>query len=812
MSIPTAPSKTATLPQRPRSPIRSLRARWRLYMIIGMNLLILAVVGCASLITALEQRQAILRLHESSARQVEAAVQEVTDDAQHRLALMASMQPPETLAESSALGPLLDLHPALRALALVAPDGVEIAHTPPDPARTGPDWTQNPAWIAFTSGASAGQPVHTLIDGDQPRLVIAVPAGDRRDALIGEFDPQALWQSLLAAEVGDQGYAYLVDSGGHRLALSPDLAADTRRDPAQWAVVKAARQGGAVLRLYKGLEGKWVIGRGQPVSGSGYSVIVEMPLSGLFTPVVRLMALWLIALVLTGAIGEWLIRRVSRTVLGPLAVLSQGARAVTAGDYRYRVRAPAHTDRELADLITAFNSMIERLADSQRQIDAYAHQMQEIVDQRARELARKATRLEVAADVSSRIATNLDPRKLSEEVVDLIKTRFNIYHAEIVLIDEKTGRIYPMHLRTRTLFPELTLQDANRSVIAWVARRGEMVYVPDITEEPRYLSTSGLTASRSELAIPLKFGNRVIGVLNLESDHRDGFTQDETDVLETLANEIAVSLHNAQVFDALETANRDLAQGTLMANQANMLKSRFLFNASHKLRTPLNSVIGYSETILSGMYGELSETLLDRQRRILDNGRHLQALIEDMLDLSAIETGQLQLNRQWLDLYPLLDEVINATRALHQAGFSSHQLAIRLDLSTLNDPLPPVWADIDRLRYILINLSSNAVKFTESGEVVFSAEFDEKEVRLHIRDTGPGISDDDRRYLFEPFQHQRGSTASEGKGTGLGLPVSRLLAMRHGGDLTVRSAPLQGSVFTLHLPLHPDGAPPPPER
>ncbi len=796
------------MPQRPqpRSPIRSLRARWRLYMILGMNLLILAVVASATLIMALEQRQAVLRLHESSAQHMRFAAEEAADDAQHLLAAVGALQSAEQIADNAALAPLLDLHPALRTLALVGPGGVEIAHTPVDPARSTPDWAQHPAWAAFTAG---GQPVHVLIDGDPPRLAIAVPVGDQGNALIGEFDPQALWQPMLAAEVGDRGYAYLMSDEGRLLATRQNFT--PHGTPARFAVFKAARQGDAVLRLYKGLDGHWVVGRGQQVSG-GYSVIVEMPLSGLLTPVVRLVALWLIALVLTGAIGEWLIRRVSRTVLGPLALLSQGASAVTAGDYRYRVRAPSHTDRELADLIGAFNSMIERLAESQRQIDAYNVKMQEIVDQRARELSRKATQLEVAAEVSSKIATNLDPRKLAEEVVDLLKNRFKIYHAEIVLIDEKTGRIYPTHLRTRALFPELTVHDGDRSVIAWVARKGEMVYVPDVTEEPRYLSTSGLTASRSELAIPLKFENQVIGVLNLESDHREGFPKDEMDVLESLANEIAVSLHNAQIFAALETANRDLAQGTLMANQANMLKSRFLFNASHKLRTPLNSIIGYSETILSGMYGEMSETVLDRQRRILDNGRHLQALIEDMLDLSAIETGQLQLNRQWLDLYALLDEVTNATRALHQAGFSSHQLAVRLDLSALSEPLPPLWADIDRLRYILINLSSNAVKFTEEGEVVISAEFDDQEVRLNIRDTGPGISEDDRRYLFEPFQHQRGSTASEGKGTGLGLPVSRLLAMRHGGDLTVRSTPRQGSLFTLHLPRRPEGSPPPPEE
>jgi signal transduction histidine kinase len=393
-------------------------------------------------------------------------------------------------------------------------------------------------------------------------------------------------------------------------------------------------------------------------------------------------------------------------------------------------------------------------------------------------------------------------------VVDLIKTRFDVYWVEILRVEE-VGRIVPASGKPKPPTPALSLHDSARSVTAWVAQNGTTLYVPDVKLEPRYRPSPDLPASQCELAVPLAYGTQVIGVLNLEADHRDAFPQDEIAVLEALANQIAVSMHNADTFKALENANRDLAQATLQANQANTLKSRFLLNASHKLRTPLNAVIGYSEAILSGVYGEIPEKILDRERRILENGRVLQALVADMLDLSAIETGQMQLNLQWVDLPPLLAEVMNAARALYQTTYADQPLTLQLDLDHLAEPLPPVWADIDRVRYILINLMSNAVKFTPSGEVVMSADFDDQTVRIHVRDTGPGISDDELRYLFQPFQHQRGSTASGGKGTGLGLPVSRLLAMRHGGDLTVESVLHQGSTFTLNLPRRPDGAPDP---
>ena len=776
-------------------------------MILGMALLVVVITGSASLILLLEGRQAVLRLHETAAQQVQVGLNQAVDDAQQALARSAQTIPAGEVTGADLEG-LLSAYPALRAVSVVGTDGVEIAHTPGSSGRTAPDWTQNPAWIAATSGETAGKPVHALVTGETPALDIAVSLSNSSEVMIAEFDPQRLWQAVLAAPVGREGYVYLASSDGVLLAIGPDVQPDPEYDPAQFAVFKDSRSGHPATRVYRGLNGSWVIGRAAPVPGEGYTLLTETPLGEFTTPVVRGLALWLLALALAVVVGEWLVRRILRTVLAPLEALRQGARAVTAGDYGYRVRIPHNADREMFELGGTFNTMVERLAQSQKQIDAYTNQMRETVDLRARELSRKALQLEVAAEVSGKIATILDPRALNAQVVDLIKARFDVYWVEILRVEEN-GRIVPASGRPNPPTPVLTLHDSAHSVTAWVAQNGETLYVPDVKVEPRYRPSPDLPASQCELAVPLKYGSRVIGVLNLEADHRDAFPEDEIAVLEALANQIAVSMHNADTFKALENANRDLAQATLQANQANTLKSRFLLNASHKLRTPLNAVIGYSEAILSGVYGEMPEKILDRERRILENGRILQALVEDMLDLSAIETGQMQLNLQWVDLPPLLAEVMNAARALYQTTYSDHSLTLRLDLDNLAEPLPPVWADADRLRYILINLMSNAVKFTPSGEVVMSADFDDEVIRIRVRDTGPGISEDELRYLFQPFQHQRGSTASGGKGTGLGLPVSRLLAMRHGGDLTVESVLHQGSTFTLSLPRRPDGAPPP---
>jgi signal transduction histidine kinase len=779
-----------TLPPKKVRPPLSLRARWRFFVMVSINLLLLAVVGGASLVLFFEQRQSLVYLHESTARQTRTAVQQSMADT---LQLMAYISQTDTVP--SDLQRLQNTQPALREISLIDSAGDEVSHVPPREGQPAPDWTQDPAWIA----ASAGQSYTGLIAGE---LVLAVPTNEG-GVLIAQTDAQALLRSAVSTEMGRQGYVYLLSEDGTVLVSGPKLAFADPRLPH----IPDLKRIGPSLKLYRGIQNQWVVGRAELIPGSGFYVVTETPLSELLTPLVRGIALWVLAITLTVIVGEWLLHRILRTVLKPLDVLRQGARAVGTGDYRYRIRLPADTDRELADLGRAFNEMIDRLQESQEQIDSYTHEMEEIVDLRARELSRKALQLETAAEVSRRIATIHDPRALIDEIIELVQSRFKIYYVEVLLVDTDTGMLVPSKGKRKSRLMPISLQDETTSVVAWVARHGQTLYVPYVSQESRYRYSPETPASQCELAIPLRFGGRVTGVLNMESEHRNSFPKDEIAVLESLANEVAGSLHNAEVFDALEKANRDLAQTTLQAKQGSMLKSRFLLNAAQKLRAPLDAIIGSAEVLLSGVYGALSETAQERQRLMLENGRQLQALIADMIDFSSIETGHLELSLGWVDLEPLLNEIMNATRALCQTAYADHSLTVRLNME---GELPPVWADLDRLRYILINLMSNAVKFTESGEVVLSTEVTDSDVLIRVKDTGPGIRDDQRAHLFEPFQHQRTGEMAEDQETGLGLPVARMLALLHGGDLTVDSMLHQGSTFTLQLPRRPEGAPPPP--
>ena len=790
-----------TSPPAPAKHHRSLRTRWRSYMMLGLNVLVGVVVAVATLVTALEQRQAVLRLHETGAAHVHALTVQAVQDAQRTLrAAAVQLEAGDTPEE--VLGPLLQAQPAFDVLIWAGADGETLVSQPPGTAT---NWAEHPAFQA----AHAGQ-TYAHVEGAGV-LFLAVPTGDGR-ALLAQADAGTLLADAVTSPLGRAGYAYLVTDDGSLLVAPPTLAPAADFDPAALSIFEHTRAGGTKMRLYHGMDGRWVFGQASADPTLGLTVITESPLSE-FTPVlVRVIGLWGLALILTAGMGEWLIRRILRTVVGPLDMLRRSTHAVSAGDYGVRVRVPPNTDRELAELGEAFNMMVGQLSESQRQLDAYANELQEIVDRRARELARKAAQMEVAADVTRRLAVIHKPQKLVETVVETLQARFEVYHVEVWLADEDDGLLRCCAPPADDVEP-LSLHAATSTVIGGVAASGQLAYVPDVTEEPRYRPSPHAPASRSELAIPLRFEGTVLGVLNLEADHRDAFERDRIEVLEALADEIAVALHNAQAFSALERANNELAQATLQANQANTLKSRFLYNMSQRLQGPLEEITSRSEAILSGLHGDVSEAVMAQQLRILEAGRVTQALVEDMLDLSALESGYLQLNLDWVALPPLLEEVTNAARALHMARYPDHELDVRLDLMHLTEPLPPVWADIDRLRYILINLMDNAVKYTEAGEVVLSAEATEEYVLIHVRDTGPGVSEGQRRYLFEPFQHARADTASEDiSGTGLGLPVSRLLAMRHGGDLLVETAVGKGSTFTLRLPRRPGGAPPPPEK
>jgi DNA-binding response OmpR family regulator/nitrogen-specific signal transduction histidine kinase len=267
-----------------------------------------------------------------------------------------------------------------------------------------------------------------------------------------------------------------------------------------------------------------------------------------------------------------------------------------------------------------------------------------------------------------------------------------------------------------------------------------------------------------------------------------GALPDETvDLLETLAGQSVLAIHNAQVFQELERKTREL-------EVVSEHKSEFLASMSHELRTPLNAVIGFSDVLLDRMFGELNERQDEYVRDIRDSGRHLLELLNEILDLSKIEAGRMELDRQAVPLPPLLEHCVTMVRERAQ----EHGIALTLDVS---DEVGIVSADNLRVKQVILNLLTNAVKFTpDGGAVTVGAHRDRDDVVVTVRDTGIGIAESQQERIFDAFQ-QGGRTPSSAEGTGLGLTLTKRMVELHGGRIRVDSRPGEGSTFTVVLPV-----------
>jgi signal transduction histidine kinase len=415
---------------------------------------------------------------------------------------------------------------------------------------------------------------------------------------------------------------------------------------------------------------------------------------------------------------------------------------------------------------------------------------------------RRATELETVSQVSASASTSLDTNELLRSFVELSRARFGLSHVQIFLADEtgiwlslaaaSGGRTLPAAARRIALNEE-------GNIIAAAAFRREGQIVNEVQRETGALPSLLLPSTRSEMALPLLAADQVLGVLDLQSEQANRFSDEDLRIHTTLASQVAVALQNARLFEELrQTAER--------LQEVDRLKSEFLANMSHELRTPLNSVIGYAEIILMGIEGEVSDSIREDVEAIFNNGQHLLRLINDVLDLAKIESGRMTLSIEYVDLAGLVEEVrMNNIGMILKA---KKPLQIVTDLA---EDLPPIQADRVRVSQILNNLVSNAVKFSDEGDIIVRVFREDGEVCIEVEDHGIGIASDAMGKVFEKFTQVDGSTTRQAEGTGLGLPISRHLAEMHGGQLSARSELGAGSTFTVRLPISgrkAEGAPP----
>jgi GAF domain-containing protein/anti-sigma regulatory factor (Ser/Thr protein kinase) len=360
-----------------------------------------------------------------------------------------------------------------------------------------------------------------------------------------------------------------------------------------------------------------------------------------------------------------------------------------------------------------------------------------------------------------------------------------------VVGDDGAVHIAAYHGRGRAELERLPVPLSEASGSGAAILRRTVVHYPDVEAPgvPDYARRGGAIAgNKSVIFAPMLWEQQAIGAIFVGRDFTGPFTEKEIALLRTFADQAVIAIQNARLF-------REIQEKSSQLEVANKHKSDFLANMSHELRTPLNAIIGFSEVLMERMFGEVNEKQADYLKDIHESGRHLLSLINDILDLSKIEAGRMELE---LSSFHLPTAISNAMTLVRERA-QRHGIELGLDV----DPrLGEFQGDERKMKQILLNLLSNAVKFTpDGGRVDVSARPVDSRLEIAVKDSGVGIAPEDQAALFEEFRQVGGDASRRAEGTGLGLALTRRFVELHGGEIRLESAPGKGSTFTITLPL-----------
>jgi signal transduction histidine kinase len=414
---------------------------------------------------------------------------------------------------------------------------------------------------------------------------------------------------------------------------------------------------------------------------------------------------------------------------------------------------------------------------------------------RTAQLSRSVDELTALGDVSRALSSTLDLEAVLSTIVARANQLAGTDACSVWEYDETTEEF---SLRaTDNLAPDVaatlrrTAVGKGEGAVGRMALTKAPVQIPDIVGEDAYRGPMRelllRIGTRALLAVPLLNDDRLVGGLTVNRARPGEFPPETIELLQTFATQSALAINNARLFREIEDKGRQL-------EIASRHKSQFLANMSHELRTPLNAILGYTELIADGIYGEVPERMREVLERVDKSGRHLLGLINDILDLSKIEAGQLT-----LALGPYVMDGVAQTVATQVAALAADK---QLGFETvLADDLPIGHGDERRLTQVLLNLVGNAIKFTDAGQVVVRVTTSSDAYLVSVTDTGPGIAEADREKIFEEFQQADTTRAKAKGGTGLGLAISRRIVEMHGGRLWVESALGEGSTFSFSVPV-----------
>ena len=430
------------------------------------------------------------------------------------------------------------------------------------------------------------------------------------------------------------------------------------------------------------------------------------------------------------------------------------------------------------------------VTDLQKQLERQALENVRLFDELKEALNHQRASAEIVKVISSSVA---DSQPVFDVIVIACVRLFPGCQAGINALDEN-GK---MRLRASVGIDAQALRRVFREVADKYAGgglllRGTLAHYPDVEGPDVPLPVrEGCRATNTKAVVfaPMISKNHSIGSLWIARTAVGAFSEKEVELLQTFADQAVIAIQNVRLFDEIQDKSRQLAE-------ASQHKSQFLANMSHELRTPLNAIIGVSEMLREDAEALKQDT--EPLDRVLGAGQHLLALINDILDLSKIEAGRMELHLETFPLRPLIDGVIKTIEPL--AAKSGNQLAVHFDSA-----IGTMHADQMRLRQALLNLMGNANKFTERGTISVDARQGEENgrdwVTIAVADTGIGMTPEQIGRLFQEFSQADSSTSRKYGGTGLGLVISKRFCQMMGGDITVQSEPGRGSTFSIRLPL-----------
>ena len=417
------------------------------------------------------------------------------------------------------------------------------------------------------------------------------------------------------------------------------------------------------------------------------------------------------------------------------------------------------------------------------------------LEARTTQLTRSVGELKALGEVGQAVSSTLDLETVLRTIVARATELAGMDGGAIYEYDEARE---VFHLHTAERLPAEVVDALRASPIpkgegalGQLAVTGNVVQIRDISDEAVYKSRVGKmllrSGYRSLLAVPLLREDRLLGGLVVNRATPGEFAPEVIDLLKTFATQSALAIQNARLFHEIGDKSRQL-------EIASRHKSEFLANMSHELRTPLNAIIGFSEVLADRMFGEINDKQAEYLTDILESGRHLLALINDILDLSKIEAGRMELDLDDFNLPAAIDNTVTLIRE------RAHRRGITVERA-IGERVGVIRADERKVKQVLLNLLSNALKFTpEGGGISVRSDMRDGIVEISVTDTGIGIAPEDQATVFEEFR-QVGTRAKKVEGTGLGLAISRKFIELHGGRIWVTSTVGVGSTFAFTLPL-----------